>query len=129
MGSTVKSLHTLSVISAVASVNAVPSGSRLDFNSFENVERLVYKRQDVGGLIDTCDLCTVVRRLSSFLPSNIQNQANGINNQVRDLIAQVGPPPPGGIPALDSLLGNPTDILDGALPADLPGTDALSGRP
>jgi hypothetical protein len=129
MGSTFKLFHTLSVLSAVASVNAVPSGSKLDSNSFENVERLVYKRQDVGGLIDTCDLCPVVRRLSSFLPADIQNQANGINNQVRDLIAQVGPTLPGGIPALDSLLSNPTDVLGEALPADLPGTDALSGLP
>ncbi|KAF1931836.1 uncharacterized protein M421DRAFT_90051 [Didymella exigua CBS 183.55] len=122
MGSTLKVFHALSILSVIVpSVNAVPSGTKLELKAFKNVDRLVYKRQDLGGLIDTCNLCPVVRRLSRYLPEDVQNTANDINNQLRNLIAQVGPTLPGGIPALDSLLSNPTDILGGALPGGLLG--------
>lgn len=133
MGSTLKVFHALSILSAVVpSVNAVPSGTKLELKAFKNIDKHVYKRQDLAGLVDTCNLCPVIRRLAPYIPQDVQSNANAINNQVRDLIASVGPTLPGGIPALDSLLANPIPgvgaLLDGAVPSALP-TDILGAVP
>ena len=133
MGSTLKVFHALSILSAVVpSVNAVPSGTKLELKAFKNIDKHVYKRQDLAGLVDTCNLCPVIRRLAPYIPQDVQSNANAINNQVRDLIASVGPTLPGGIPALDSLLANPIPgvgaLLNGAVPSALP-TDILGAVP
>ncbi|KAJ4338473.1 hypothetical protein N0V95_008042, partial [Ascochyta clinopodiicola] len=147
MGSTLKVFHALSILSLVTpGINAAPAGAKLELKAFKNVENKIYKRQDAGGLLDTCSYCPVIRRLSSYLPEDVQERADELNNQLRDLIASVGPQLPGGIPALDSLLnpqqgGLPTDILGGipivgglasALPTNILGdlpvpTDILGG--
>ena len=101
MGSTLKAVQALLVLGAVVpSAHGAPASAKQDRPRSANVNEAIFKRQNLGGIAETCRLCPAVQRLSNFIPSDVQNQADNVNQALRDLITNVGPSQPGGLGGL-----------------------------